>query len=117
MTSSASTPNGALMGSAWIRPFESLGIDDVPRVGGKNASLGEMIRALAPGGIRAPVGLATTADAYRAFLSHNDLDGRLVELLAALDDGSVTLENTGRQIRLRGSVMDVVRRVAALEEA
>jgi len=100
MTSSASTPNRGASGSDWIRPFESLGIDDVPRVGGKNASLGEMIRALAPSGIRVPAGFATTADAYRAFLAHNELDGRLVELLAALDDGSATLENTGRHIRV-----------------
>ena len=83
----------------WIRRFGSLRLGDVPVVGGKNASLGEMIAALTPTGIRVPDGFATTADAYRAFLAHNDLDERLVDLLSALDDGSATLEETGRQIR------------------
>ncbi|HEX6902743.1 MAG TPA: PEP/pyruvate-binding domain-containing protein, partial [Thermoanaerobaculia bacterium] len=45
--------------------FEELGVQDVPRVGGKNASLGEMIRALSGEGIRIPAGFATTAEAYR----------------------------------------------------
>src|ERR1039458_10672602 len=54
--------------------FEEFGIADVPIVGGKNASLGEMIRHLAPKGIRIPNGFATTAQAYRRFLKFNGLD-------------------------------------------
>ena len=58
-----------------MRPdFETLGMGDVGVVGGKNASLGEMIGALTDSGIRVPGGFATTADAYRAFLRYNDLE-------------------------------------------
>ena len=54
--------------TTWIRWFDDVGMDDVATVGGKNASLGEMRRALTPLGVRTPDGFATTADAYRAFL-------------------------------------------------
>lgn len=98
------TPDAASTGSRpeeseWVRPFTDLGMADVPEVGGKNASLGEMISELAEAGIRVPEGFATTAAAYRAFLEHNDLGPRLRELLAKLDDGSATLEDTGRSVR------------------
>ena len=82
-----------------VRRFEDLRIGDVAQVGGKNASLGEMIDALVPAGIRVPVGFATTADAYRAFLAHNELEGPLGALLEALDDGTATLQDTGPAIR------------------
>lgn len=59
---------------ALVRWFEDLTNDDVDEVGGKNASLGEMVRELGGVGIEVPEGFATTADAYRAFLAHNDLD-------------------------------------------
>ena len=52
----------------YIRPFDTLTLDDIPLVGGKNASLGEMIRTLTPLGVRVPDGFALTADAYRALL-------------------------------------------------
>ena len=55
--------------------FEEIGRDDVGRVGGKNASLGEMVQALAPKGIRVPPGFATTADAYWVFIEANGLQG------------------------------------------
>ena len=64
----------------WIGWFDALGIDDVPVVGGKNASLGEMRRALTPLGIRTPDGFATTADAYREFLCAADLQ-RVIDSL------------------------------------
>ena len=48
----------------WVRPFSEVGIDDVPLVGGKNASLGEMTRELGSLGVRVPEGYAVTADAY-----------------------------------------------------
>ena len=58
----------------WIRWFDDIGMADVATVGGKNASLGEMRRALTPLGIRIPDGFATTADAYRDFMRAADLE-------------------------------------------
>ena len=57
-----------------IRWFEEIGIEDIPLVGGKNASLGEMYRELAPQGVQVPNGFAITADAYREFLWVTKLD-------------------------------------------
>ena len=68
-----------------LLPFSQIRNTDVAQVGGKNASLGEMFSTLAPAGIRVPDGFAVTAEAYRLFLSHNDLSGRLTRALAALD--------------------------------
>lgn len=68
-----------------IRWFDTLGIDDVPLVGGKNASLGEMYRALSGAGIRVPNGFAITADAYRNALTAADCWGELRALLDGLD--------------------------------
>lgn len=90
----------------WIRWFNELTIADVPRVGGKNASLGEMIRELAPKGIQIPDGFAVTADAYRAFLHYNELDEKIKEILTGLDTHDVNdlLRRTGqvRRLILRG---------------
>jgi pyruvate,water dikinase len=84
----------------YIRRFAELGIHDVPLVGGKNASLGEMYRELAAQGVKVPNGFATTAQAYRLYLRHNDLEQRITEALAALDTKNITeLANVGRQIR------------------
>ncbi|TCM78622.1 phosphoenolpyruvate synthase [Rhodovulum steppense] len=81
---------------AW---FEGLRRGDVVRVGGKNASLGEMVAALAGQGIRVPDGFATTADAYRAFLRHNGLEARIAETLAALAGHRIELAEAGDRIR------------------
>ena len=59
---------------ALVRWFSEIGIEDVPLVGGKNASLGEMYRQLTPKGVKVPNGFATTADAYRQFLRESELD-------------------------------------------
>ena len=64
----------------FIRNFEDLRIGDVPEVGGKNASLGEMIAALQPLGIRIPPGFATTADAFLTFLDHNKLRPKVFKM-------------------------------------
>ncbi len=73
---------------------------DVERVGGKNASLGEMISNLAGAGVSVPDGFATTADAYREFLKHEGLDDRINAALDALDIEDVeALAATGKQIR------------------
>jgi pyruvate,water dikinase len=69
----------------YIKRFSEIGIDDVPLVGGKNASLGEMFRALSAKDVRVPGGYAITADAYRYFLDSNRLPQRIDELVAGLD--------------------------------
>nr|WP_281380494.1 phosphoenolpyruvate synthase [Halomonas stenophila] len=80
--------------------FDQLGMDDVERVGGKNASLGEMISNLAGAGVTVPGGFATTADAYREFLSHEGLNDRINQALATLDvDDVAELSRVGAQIR------------------
>ncbi|ROO29014.1 phosphoenolpyruvate synthase [Salinisphaera orenii MK-B5] len=80
--------------------FSQLGMDDVERVGGKNASLGEMISHLADAGVNVPDGFATTASAYREFLAHDGLDARINAALDALDVNDVdALVETGEKIR------------------
>jgi len=84
----------------YVVGFESLGMGDVGRVGGKNASLGEMIRHLAQTGVRVPGGFATTADAYREFLAHDGLAERINAVLEKLNIEDVTaLAQAGKQIR------------------
>ncbi|SOC80838.1 phosphoenolpyruvate synthase [Salinimicrobium sediminis] len=68
-----------------IRKFEEIGMKDVPVVGGKNASLGEMYSDLASHGVRIPNGFATTAEAFRSYLKENELDEKLENLLEDLD--------------------------------
>ncbi|KTD24384.1 phosphoenolpyruvate synthase [Legionella israelensis] len=73
---------------------------DIEQVGGKNASLGEMIHHLTEAGVCVPSGFATTADAYRSFLSSNGLDEKIYQLLTTLNIEDVrSLADTGRQIR------------------
>jgi pyruvate,water dikinase len=83
----------------YVIPFTELRMTDVEQVGGKNASLGEMISQL-PASVRVPGGFATTADAYREFLSHQGLAERIRAALESLDVDDVdTLVKTGAQIR------------------
>ncbi len=85
---------------AYVIPLEQLGMQDVDRVGGKNASLGEMISNLAASDVRVPGGFATTAQAYRDFLAHEGLEARIKTALAALNvEDVVALAKTGEQIR------------------
>ena len=82
-----------------VVPFEKLRMSDVDTVGGKNASLGEMISQL-PQGVRVPTGFATTAHAFREFLKHDGLDARIQAKLAALDIEDVNaLAAAGAEIR------------------
>jgi pyruvate,water dikinase len=86
--------------SDYVVRLEDLRLADLPRVGGKNASLGEMIGNLAARGIRVPGGFATTAAAYRAFLAENGLTGRIKQRLGALDPDDVeALARCGAEIR------------------
>ncbi|MDQ0029102.1 phosphoenolpyruvate synthase/pyruvate phosphate dikinase [Arthrobacter bambusae] len=80
--------------------FSELGLSDLDQVGGKNASLGEMVRNLATAGVKVPDGFATTADAYRRFLSESGLDARIEGALEGLDSGDVAeLAQVGQFIR------------------
>jgi pyruvate,water dikinase len=84
----------------YVIPFSRLRMTDVHRVGGKNASLGEMLGELSASGIRVPDGFATTAEAFREFLRSNGLTERISERLRRLDVEDVAaLEAAGRQIR------------------
>ncbi|MFW6175813.1 MAG: phosphoenolpyruvate synthase, partial [Acidobacteriota bacterium] len=84
---------------AHVRWLEDLSSDDVALVGGKNASLGEMIRELAEAGVRVPGGFATTAGAYREFVEANGIEGDLRSLLDDYREGRRDLDDTGRAIR------------------
>ncbi|MCP5472646.1 MAG: phosphoenolpyruvate synthase [Sinobacteraceae bacterium] len=99
----------------YVIPFERVKMQDVEVVGGKNASIGEMISHLASLGVKVPGGFATTAHAYREFLAQDGLDQRIRQALASLDvDDVAALANIGAQIR--GWIL-AARFPAALETA
>jgi len=86
-------------GNEYIRWLEDLTSDHVSLVGGKNASLGEMIGALKDEGIQVPGGFATTADAYWAFMEANDLKEKIEQHVQHLEEGGTSLQEAGRAIR------------------
>ena len=87
---------------AYVLPFEQLRMTDGEVVGGKNASLGEMISQLDGAGVRVPGGFATTALAFRDFLAHNNLTERISQRLASLDvDDVKALAAAGKEISTR----------------
>ncbi len=89
-----------MKGSTYVKFFEEFGIDDVPVVGGKNASLGEMYQKLSDKGVRVPNGFATTADAYRYALDQTGAVKLLHEALDDLDPSDVTdLARRAKQAR------------------
>lgn len=83
----------------FIRSLETLASDDKNIVGGKNASLGEMIQTLKAEGVHVPGGFATTSDAYWRFIDHNKIDEPLREQLDKLAANKQSLEDTGENIR------------------
>ena len=86
--------------NAYIIPFEELRMSDVEIVGGKNASLGEMISQLHSKGVRVPTGFATTALAFRDFLDHHQLTQKIIDRLASLNiDDVKALAQAGQDIR------------------
>ncbi len=87
-TTSGSEPS-AVRQPSLVLPFAAVGIEAIAEVGGKNASLGEMIRELGQHGVRVPDGFATTADAYRHFIASNGLADRLHALLDGLDSADI----------------------------
>ena len=84
----------------YIRRLDSLGIDDVALVGGKNASLGEMIASLKSLGVKVPEGFAVTADGYRAFIAHNNFEPKIRQFFAGVDLTNIeALNRCGEAIR------------------
>ena len=84
----------------YVFPFSQLRMTDVDRVGGKNASLGELLSQLTIAGIRVPDGFATTAEAFRLFLKEGGLEDRISERLTGLDVEDVkALAQAGADIR------------------
>ena len=111
--------------SPYIRQFSEISADDVALVGGKNASLGEMVRELAPQGVNVPNGFAVTAAAYRHYLKEAGLDQRLHELLDDLQTSDIQdLQSRGSATRhailaasfpddLRQAILDAYRALSA----
>jgi pyruvate,water dikinase len=92
--------SASALATALVVPFEQLRMTDVESVGGKNASLGEMISQLAASGVRVPGGFATTAQAFREFLARDRLDARIEARLSGLDTEDVrALSQAGAEIR------------------
>src|ERR1700750_639387 len=96
---------GTAQGAAYVVSFENLRMTDVDSVGGKNASLGEMISQLAGAGVRVPGGFATTAQAFRDFLEYSvdggmPLSQRIADRLVTLDIEDIrALAQAGAEIR------------------
>ncbi len=85
---------------ALVLPLEKVGIADIPIVGGKNASLGEMIQQLIPKGVKVPTGFATTANAYRYFMQAAGIEPQLRQIFADLDvEDMNNLRQRGKQAR------------------
>ena len=87
----------------WTRPLRDVTLDDVASVGGKNASLGEMLRELVPLGVRVPDGFAVTADAYRALMRESRVDAFVRDELASLRPGNIE-ELTRCSDRIRAAI-------------
>src|ERR1044071_6334152 len=97
---------------SFIKKFNETSINDVSEVGGKNASLGEMLSRLSCEGINVPDGFATTAFAFWTFLDHNNLRNKLKQILETLDHTNyVNLKETGEKCRaliLNASMPDTI---------
>lgn len=91
-----------------VIPFAEIGIEDIPRVGGKNASLGEMYQSLNHMGVRVPNGFAISAQAYQYYLKHNNLEEKISSMLSTIDPTDLaSLGAAAAQIRFwirRGSM-------------
>lgn len=86
--------------SRYIKSFQTIGIQDIDLIGGKNASLGEMYNALRFSGVRVPEGFATTSEAYWDFLEHNKIRDKLTSLMASIDIVSFkNLKKMGKEAR------------------
>ncbi|HEY9652732.1 MAG TPA: phosphoenolpyruvate synthase [Coleofasciculaceae cyanobacterium] len=100
LTSTQVTSTQSAKEQALILWFDEIGIEDIPIVGGKNASLGELIRQLQPQGVKVPTGFAITAYAYRYFIEKAGLETELRQLFADLDVDDVSnLQQHGKKAR------------------
>ncbi len=90
--------------SALVRWFSEIDIEDIPDVGGKNASLGEMYQQLTPRGVNVPNGFATTAGAYRQFLRETELDRGIEDILAGLDTRDLS-DLRARGLKVRQAIL------------
>lgn len=97
----------------YTRRLDSLGLDDIALVGGKNASLGEMIRSLKALGVKVPEGFAVTAEGYRAFIDHNGFEPQIRALFEGVDiTDALALQRCGESVRalmLSGEMPDVLK--------
>ncbi len=85
---------------SYVLRLDQVGMNDVDKVGGKNASLGEMIQELSGAGVQVPNGFATTADAFRDFLQHSGLEQRIHDVLSQLNTDDIqALTQTGKEVR------------------
>lgn len=91
--------------STYTRFFKDLALTDIPQVGGKNASLGEMVRHLAPQGVHLPNGFATTADSYRYFFEQTGLGDEVARMLEGLDVHDVK-DLAVRGAKIRAAIVD-----------
>ena len=87
------------MPEQYVMWFEDIGMEHVSRVGGKNASLGELTRSLKDRGVRVPDGFATTADAYRSFIDANGIEAGMRRSILEYRSGATSLRTTGEAIR------------------
>ncbi|MGF1669648.1 MAG: PEP/pyruvate-binding domain-containing protein, partial [Balneolaceae bacterium] len=85
--------------NSYVRWYNDLDMSDIDIVGGKNASLGEMIKNLTNAGIKIPRGFATTAYAYKQFIKVNDLEQPISKILTDYQSGEISLEVAGLNIR------------------
>ncbi len=83
----------------YVRSLMSVGYEDISSVGGKSASLGEMLRGLSGAGVRVPDGFSTTVAAYRCFIEENGLDEKIASLLRQYQAKQLTLRQAGKNIR------------------
>lgn len=88
-----------MMTDVHVRWFDEVGMEEVPAVGGKNASLGELTRSLLSAGVRVPEGFATTASAYRAFIAANGLEPGIRAAIDGYRAGHLGLRDAGERIR------------------
>ncbi|HEX7516653.1 MAG TPA: phosphoenolpyruvate synthase [Chthoniobacterales bacterium] len=99
-TKSAAKSSRGNLASLWIKKFSDIGIEDIPQVGGKNASLGEMFCELSPKGVKVPDGFAITAAGYWHFLREAGLDKEITRQLVDLDARNLAeLQKRGAKIR------------------
>ncbi len=84
---------------SWVKKFEKVGIQDIPLVGGKNASLGEMTQNLAQAGVKVPEGFAITSKAYWDILEQNHLAGALDHLAEEAEKSPKKLKTVGKAAR------------------